>query len=132
QKEKMDIKGLLLMGLSILSAMYAATFLGEPDTQLLSPIFIGLLLVFFISLVWLVRHLKRVKDPFIQPRFIFGKGFGAVNLLNIIQSGMVIGANSLVPIYAINQYGISELKAGTLLVANGIASVVLSVILSIY
>ncbi len=132
QKEKMDLKGLLLMGLSILSAMYAATFLGEPDTQLLSPVFIGLLLVFFISVVLLVRHLKRIKEPFIQPRFIFGKGFGAVNLLNVIQSGMVIGATSLVPIYAISEYGISELKAGTLLVANGIASVVLSVILSIY
>ena len=44
---------------------------------------------------------------------------------------MVIGALSLVPLYAIKRYGISEINSGTLLVTQGVASVIMSTIMSI-
>src|SRR5699024_9115739 len=132
KRERMDFPGIVWMGLAILTAMYAATYLAEKGNVLLSPVFIGITTLSVIAFIFLFRHLKRVNAPFIPPRFIFGKGFGAVNLFNIIYSGMGIGANSLVPLYAIHRYGISDLNSGTLLVANGAASVLLSTIMSIY
>ena len=45
---------------------------------------------------------------------------------------MVIGTASLIPLYAISRYGISELHAGMLLVIDGVASVAFSIIFSIY
>lgn len=131
-KEKMDFKGLLLMGITILAAMYAAAYFSQNPDQLFSFVFIGLIVLSAISFITLIRHLRRSKNPFIPPQLIEGKGFGAVNLVNLIYAGMAIGVLSLVPLYAVNRYGISELNSGMLLVANGIASVLLSVVLSIY
>lgn len=130
-REKMDLTGMALMGLAILFAMGGATYLAEQQANLNIAVFIGLFLAAAISTWALFKHLGKVPFPFINLKFIIGKNFGAVNLLNVIHSGMTIGANSLVPLYAINRYGISELHSGTLLVANGIASVVLSSILSV-
>lgn len=132
KRESMDIPGLLYMGLAIIASMYAATHLAEEQEAWLSPSFYGVIAVAIGSFVLLFRHLNRAKEPFIQPILIWGKGFGAVNLFNIIYSGMGIGLNSLIPLYAITRYGISDLASGTILVANGIASMLLSAIMSLY
>lgn len=129
--ESMDFKGLAFMGFAILTAMYAATYLANHKQAVFTPVFLSTAVISIIAFVVLFRHLRKVKQPFINPRFIFGKGFGAVNMFNIIFSGMGIGLNSLIPLYAINRYGFSDLHSGTLLVAGGIASVVLSTIMSI-
>ena len=131
-KEKLDFLGMIYLAGGIITAMYAATNLGEGTSYIYSPLFIGLTLLSAAFFILFFRHLKRVKSPFIRPKFIYGKGFAAVNIINFVHTGMVIGAASLVPFYAVSRYGISELHAGTLLVFEGIASVVLSVIMSIY
>ncbi len=131
-KEKLDFLGMIYLAVGIITAMYAATYLGKGVSYILSPLFIGLILLSAAFFMLFFRHLKRVKSPFIKPQFIYGKGFGAVNIVNFIHTGMVIGAASLIPFYAVTRYGISELHSGTLLVMEGIASVVLSVIMSIY
>ncbi len=130
QSKKMDFIGLGYLGVAIMTAMYAATYLSQEAAGVKSPLFIGLIVVSIISFILLFRHLNSVEYPFIEPRFITGKGFAAVNIVNIVYTGIVIGAISLVPLYAINRYGISELSSGTLLVAEGIASVSLSIIMS--
>ncbi len=131
-RERMDFAGLAYLATAILSGMYAATYLSEHENALLSPVFLVAAGIAILTFTVLFYHLKKVESPFIQPRFIFGKGFGAVNLVNVIYSGMVIGATSLIPLYAVSRYGLSDINSGTLLVANGIASVVLSTIMSIY
>ena len=131
-KEKLDFLGMFYLAGGIIAAMYAAIHMGEESSYIYSPFFIGLISLSVILFYLFFRHLKRVKSPFIKPEFIYGKGFGAVNVINFVHTGMVIGAASLIPFYAVSQYGISELHSGTLLVMEGIASVVLSVIMSIY
>ncbi len=130
--EKMDFTGLIFMGIAIISAMYAATYLGEENTTILSPLFIGLAIASALAFYFLFRHLNKVDAPFVHPRFIIGKGFSAVNAVNIVHAGMVIGLISLVPLYAVRRYGLSELNSGTLLVAQGLASVVMSTVMSYY
>jgi EmrB/QacA subfamily drug resistance transporter len=123
---KMDIAGIVWLAIGLLAAMLAASYLGESHATVRSFTFIGLLVVAVITITAFFRHISRVAQPFIAPRFIYGKGFGSVNLLNAIYGGITIGAISLVPLYAINHYGMSALDAGTLLVAEGIASIALS------
>lgn len=132
RKESFDIRGLLLLALGIITAMYAATYLGDTSSDIYSPFLIGLIVVSVISFALFFRHLNRVEFPFIKPEFIYGKGFGAVNLVNVIHTGMVIGTASLIPFYAASRYGISGFNSGLLLVIEGSASVVMSVIMSIY
>jgi MFS family permease len=74
------------------------------------------------------RHIKRSPHPFIPPRLINGPGFGAVNLINAIYGGVTSGVIALVPLYAVNRYGISALDSGLLLVAQGAAAITLSII----
>ena len=132
REESLDVPGLILLAIGIISAMYAATFLGEDVSHIYSPFFIGLIVLSVVSFIIFFCHLKRVEFPFIRPEFIYGKGFGAVNLINLIHTGMVIGSASLIPFYAVTRYGISGLNSGLLLVIEGIASVIMSVIMSIY
>ncbi|MEO9147381.1 MAG: MFS transporter [Ginsengibacter sp.] len=123
---KMDIAGIVWLAIGLLASMLAASYLGEAHAKVWSFTFIGLLIVVIITITAFFRHISRVTQPFIAPRFIYGKGFGSVNLLNAIYGGAVIGVISLVPLYAINHYGLSALDSGTLLVAEGIASIIFS------
>jgi MFS family permease len=123
---KMDLPGIAWIAIGLLAAMLAASYLGETHAKVWSFTFIGLLIVAVITITEFFRHISRVALPFIAPRFIYGKGFGSVNLLNAVYGGVTLGAISLVPLYAINHYGMSALDAGTLLVAEGIASIALS------
>ena len=130
-KIDMDYEGILLMAIGLLASMFAATYLGEKNSQVMSPLFIGLATTGIITIVLFFRHIKRRKNPFISPKFIYGKGFGAVNMINVIYGGCAIGMISLIPLYAINRYHINALNSGTLLVAEGIASVTFSAIISL-
>lgn len=123
---KMDVPGIVLLGLSLLSGMLAATVLGERrgGDGLLG--FLGLLLAAVISLMFFFRHIRRTAVPFIAPRLIYGRHFGVVNLVNVIFSGFVVGAMALVPLYATSQYGIDAVGSGTLLTAQGAAAMICS------
>ena len=123
---KMDIPGIVWLATGLIAAMLAASYLGEAHAKVGSINFIGLAIVAVLAITAFFRHIKRTTQPFITPRFIYGKWFGSVNLLNAIYGGAVIGIISLIPLYAINHYGMSPLDAGTLLVAEGIASIAFS------
>src|SRR6185437_13882465 len=119
----MDIKGILFMATGILAAMFAASYIGEQNGNPFSKLFIGLVLVATVAIIGFFRHIKKEKDPLIKPRLIYGRGFSAVNLINIIFSGMTIGIISLVPLYATNRYGINPLNSGLILVSEGVAAI---------
>lgn len=127
---KMDIPGIIWLGAGLLTLMLAASYLGEANAKVWSVSFIGLVAIAVLTFLAFFRHIIRVKQPFIAPRFIYGKGFGSVNLLNAVFGGVTIGAISLVPLYAINHYGMSPLDSGTLLVAEGLASIGLSAMIT--
>jgi EmrB/QacA subfamily drug resistance transporter len=123
---KMDILGIVLLGVSLLSGMLAATFLGERRGADSLAGFLGFLLVAAVSLALFFRHIRRTDTPFIAPRLIYGHHFGAVNLVNMIFSGFVVGAMALAPLYATSRYGIDAVGSGTLLTAQGAAAMICS------
>jgi len=127
---RLDIAGIVFMGIGILTAMFAASYLGEKGNSPISIVFIALILLSIASLIFFFLHIEKVKRPIILPRFIHGKGFGSVNLINVLYGGISQGVIALVPLYAANRYGLNPLDSGTLLVAEGIAAVILSTIVT--
>lgn len=130
EKSRIDITGILLLAVGLIATMVAASYLGEPNSRYLSFSFLGLLAIAVLAFSFFFRHINRVDQPFIEPRFIYGKGFGSVNLLNAIFAGASIGTISLVPLYATTRYHVSALDSGTILIAEGTASVVMSAIIT--
>ncbi len=122
-----DLSGMAVLGLGLLAGMFAVSYLGEGTARIWSPAFALPLVVAVVGLWLFFRHINRSPYPFIRPDVIHGPGFGAVNLLNVLYSGIPIGLVALVPLYAANRYGIGALAAGTLLVTEGAASILLSV-----
>lgn len=122
----MDMAGMVLLGIGLLAGMFATTSLGKQSAGY--PVFATSLLVASLALWLFFRHISHAANPFIPRLLICGPNFGSVNLLNAIYGGVTIGAMALIPLYAENRYGLGALDSGTLLVAQGIATAVLSVV----
>ncbi|HMN74633.1 MAG TPA: MFS transporter [Burkholderiaceae bacterium] len=122
-----DFAGMALLGCGVLAAMLAISILGEADAPGWRWAFAAPLCVAVVALWAFFRHIERAAHPFIAPRLIHGPGFGAVNLINALFGGMPTGAVALIPLYATNRYAIDALRSGTLLVAQGAATTLLSI-----
>jgi hypothetical protein len=125
-RRRVDLAGMALAGTGVLALMLGISYLGEAGSSASSPLFAVPVIAGLLALAWFGRHIRRVPDPFIAPRLIAGRGFGAVNVINILYGGAVTGLLALVPLYAVERYRISALGSGTLLTAEGIAVIVLS------
>lgn len=122
---RIDVVGLVTLGSGLVAFMTGMSGLGSPSTPwwLSSALLVGAL----VSLVAFVVRQERSRDPLIEPRLIWGRGFAAVNGLNAITGGAVAGLMSLLPFYATTRYGIDALGAAFLLVAQSIAVIGLSI-----
>lgn len=125
--DRLDVVGMLLLGAGLLAGMLAVSFLGERGAHASSLQFVAPALLAIALLWWFFHHIGRSPHPFIAPRLIHGKGFGAVNLVNTFYGGITNGVVTLIPLYAVNRYAIDDLGSGTLLIAQAIAAVLLSV-----
>jgi EmrB/QacA subfamily drug resistance transporter len=125
-RRPVDLTGMALLGIGTLALMLGISYLGEAGANASSPLFIAPVVAGLLGLGLFGRHIRRVTDPFIAPRLIGGRGFGAVNVINILYGGAVAGMLALIPLYAVERYHISALGSGTLLTAEGIAVITLS------
>ncbi len=126
-----DATGMALLGIGILAAMLATSYMGERNGPAWPIPFVLLIVIAIIALSMFFHHIKRSSHPFISPRFILGHGFAAVNLVNVLYGGITQGAIALIPLYAADRYQINALESGTLLVAQGIAAAVFSTVVAL-
>ena len=119
----LDIRGVALLGGTLLPAMLGIAYLGGSRSHIGSPEFLIPECVAVTACVLFLRHTARASTPFISLRFITGRGFGIMNLLNFIYGASVLGFAPLVPLYAQNRYGMRPLAAGTLLTARAVGMV---------
>jgi len=125
-RRPLDLAGMAALGAGTLALMLGISYLGEAGASAASPLFIVPIVAGVLGLALFGRHIRRVQDPFIAPRLIAGRGFGAVNVINVLYGGAVAGMLALVPLYAVDRYHISVLGSGTLLTAEGVAVIVAS------
>jgi len=119
----LDIRGVVLLGITLLSAMLGIAYLGGGDSSAASPLFIAPECLAAVAAAVFVRHSARARSPFISVRFLSGPGFGVMNLLNFIYGAAVLGFAPLVPLYAQDRYGLRPLDAGTLLTARALGMI---------
>jgi len=116
QAARVDFLGLGLLATLMLTAMYGLTNLSLGVT---SPWFLVPELCAVATAALFVRHTLRHRAPFIPLRLLRGRGFGPMNVLNVLFGGAAIGFGALVPLYAEERYHLDPLSAGTLLTARG-------------
>lgn len=114
--ERIDVRGLVLLSVVMLTAMYGMTNLDQGVT---SPWFLGPFVVGIVFAWLFVRHTVRARAPFIPMQLLRGRGFGAMNVLNLLFGGAAIGFGALVPLYAEERFHLDALAAGTVLTARG-------------
>lgn len=126
RSEPFDFAGMLLLASSVLSMMLAMNALAEGSSIQTSVLAAFLLLLSFVLLVFFLRSSKKKEKPFIPIRLMTGEGFFQVNLINVA-GGMTQGIIVLIPLYATVRYGIGALGSGTLLTAEGLIAVLVSI-----
>lgn len=119
----LDLRGVGLLGLTLLSAMLGIGYLGGAHSSPLSPLFAGPECLAAAAGYLFFRHSGRAASPFISLRFLTGRGFGVMNLLNFLYGCAVLGFSPLVPLYAQERFGLPPLAAGTLLTARAIGMI---------
>jgi EmrB/QacA subfamily drug resistance transporter len=119
----LDIRGVVLLGGTLLPAMLGVGYLGSAGGDPLSGYFLLPECLAAVCAIAFVRHSARARSPFISLRFLSGRGFGVMNVLNFLYGGAVLGFAPLVPLYAQDRYGLAPLAAGTLLTARAIGMI---------
>lgn len=120
---RIDVRGIALLGVLVLTSMFGVTYLGSGPVSLLSPVFLGCELVAMAALVLFIRHAKHHEAPFIPFELMRGRGFGAMNVINLCYGAAALGFGALVPLYAMDRFQIKSLAAGTLLTARAIGTI---------
>jgi EmrB/QacA subfamily drug resistance transporter len=119
----LDVRGVVLLGVTLLSAMLGIGYLGSAGSSAGSPYFLIPEVVAIAAATAFVRHSARDASPFVSLRFLAGRGFGIMNLLNFLYGSAVLGFAPLIPLYAAERYGLPALAAGTLLTARAVGMI---------
>jgi EmrB/QacA subfamily drug resistance transporter len=120
---RIDIHGIMLLAGLIATAMFGITYLGSGAVPLYSPVFLGSEAVAAVMLILFLRHSRRDPAPFVPYRFLRGRGFGVINMINYVYGAAALGFSALVPLYAQERYHIGALDAGTLLTARAVGMI---------
>jgi EmrB/QacA subfamily drug resistance transporter len=120
---RIDVRGIALLAVLIATAMFGVSYLGSGRIPLYSPVFLGAEAVALVALCLFVRHSRRAAAPFVPYRLLRGRGFGVMNLINLVYGAAALGFSALVPLYAEDRYHISALGAGTLLTARAVGMI---------
>jgi EmrB/QacA subfamily drug resistance transporter len=122
----LDIRGIVLLGVTLLSAMLGIGYLGGTHSAPLSVYFVLPECIALVAATAFVRHSAKAASPFVSLRFLTGHGFGSMNLLNFLYGSAVLGFAPLVPLYAENRFRLGALPAGTLLTARAVGMIAIA------
>jgi EmrB/QacA subfamily drug resistance transporter len=120
---RIDICGIALLTVLIVTAMFGVTYLGSGQVPLYSPVFLGCEAAAAVTMYLFIRHSRRDPAPFVPDRLLHGRGFGVMNLINYVYGAAALGFAALVPLYAQERYHIAALGAGTLLTARAVGMI---------
>ncbi|HWG02457.1 MAG TPA: MFS transporter [Trebonia sp.] len=123
KKSRIDITGIVTLAILIASAMFGITYLGSGDVRWYSPVFLVSEAVAAAAAVIFIRHSKTDPAPFVPFRLLRGRGFGIMNLINLVYGAAALGFAALVPLYAQERYHMAPLGAGTLLTARAVGMI---------
>src|SRR6202167_2959116 len=123
KKSSIDVRGIVTLAILIAAGMFGISYLGSGNVPLYSPVFLGAEAVAVVGAIVFVRHSKTDPAPFVPFQLLRGRGFGIMNLINLVYGAAALGFAALVPLYAQERYHIAALGAGTLLTARAVGMI---------
>lgn len=130
-RASVDVLGVALLGIMILSIMFGFAYLGIGSTSASSWQFLTPELTGAAAGVLFVQHIRGHASPFVPIRLLCGRGFAVMNFLNLVYGGAVLGIAAVVPLYAEQRYGLRPLAAGTLLTGRAVGMIAIAGIASL-
>ncbi|MGE5136282.1 MAG: MFS transporter [Gemmatimonadota bacterium] len=122
-REPLDVRGVALLGTALLAAMFGIASLGDGRSSPAALSFLFPESAGLLALILFARHVRRSESSFISARYLVGRGFAVMNLLNFLFGCAALGFGALVPVYAHERYHIAVLPAGTLLTARAVGMI---------
>lgn len=114
--ERVDGIGIGLLVSTLLAGMYAITRTGTPGSGWVGPATAAGAAAVAVSCGWLlVRHAARHPSPIVPLALLRGRGFAAINAVNLLFGAAALGLAALVPHYAEQRYHLAPVLAGGLL-----------------
>ena len=126
-----DLLGSGLLVVGILALMGCVSTIGSSGNQ--TPWLLGavLLVIGLASLIFFWRRTKVAKYPVIEPEILRERPFLAANAFNFIL-GSLIGALTLIPLYAVSIYGLSTLASGVIITPRSVGIILASIATSLF
>lgn len=118
---RVDLRGILVLVLTLLATMVAITGLGRGLSGL--PMTAVAVVVAVTGGVVFARHARRREDAVVPWRLIAGRGLGIMNVTNVLFGAAVLGFSALLPLYAQTRYGLAPLAAGALLTGRAAGTI---------
>lgn len=126
-KINLDGLGVLLLGATVIAMMVGAGWMSG-DSHSGHVIGIAVMAASLMLGVCFVAYLRRASSPLIAPMLLLGQNFRRVNLINIVYGGGIVGALSLLPVHAMQSFGLDALRAGSLLSIAAVAGTAFAVV----
>lgn len=118
---RVDGVGIALLVTMLLAGMLAITLIGTRDAGWVGLVGAGAAALLALTSGWLqLRHSRRHPAPLIPITLLRGRGFAAMNVVNVMFGSAALGLAALVPHYAELRYGIAPLLAGGFLAVRAI------------
>jgi MFS family permease len=126
--ERVDLLGLLLFVSTLLSMMVGIGLLGDARTSIADPRVLACAAIALLSLVVFVWRLRAARHPFIPPALLVGRGFGVMNVFNLLYGAAAVGFVSLIPLYSQLRFSLDPLSAGSLMTARAVGTILIAAI----
>lgn len=117
-----DFVGGLLLGGTLLSAMFGLSSVRNGSSPFGPRFFAAEVCAAALGSLFLFRS-KRDPDSIVPMRLLIGRGYGVINLINVLFGAAALGLGTLIPLYAEIRFGLRPVEAGTLLGARAIGMI---------
>ncbi len=126
-----DFMGAALIAATLASLMGALSLMAYATTATMWTTIGALFAATVVLTVVFVRHESATSTPIVDLEILRKRPFVAANVYNFVYGAGVIGIMSLIPLFAINVYGVSYFESGLILVPRAIGMMATSFIVSI-
>jgi Na+/melibiose symporter-like transporter len=131
-ERRVDFPGALLFAASITSLLAALSLLGQDPGFVRTVPFWVLIASSVALLVAFAWQELRTPEPVLDLRLVFKSPFLAVNAYNFIFGACVFGFFTLIPYYAVVQYGMSTVESGAILTPRSVVMMATSAVASFF
>jgi EmrB/QacA subfamily drug resistance transporter len=131
-ERRIDLPGALLFAAAITSLLAGLSLLGQDTSFLSTPAFWTLIVGSAVLLGLFGWQELKTPEPVLDLNLVFRSPFLAVNAYNFIFGACVFGFFTLIPYYAVVQYGMSTVESGAILTPRSVVMMATSTIASFY